>query len=111
MTPYGQDFRDYFEARNLFFLQEKEKETWIWLGVLTQLALVVTGAMMLPVAHLMWFFVTTISGVFVIWGMLSIWFNQRKYTSFDRWLKHRESERLARISKWCGGCCSKVPKI
>jgi hypothetical protein len=109
MTPYGQNFQDYFVARRLFFEKEKKKELWILLGLLAQFGLVVTGAYLLPAVHLLvWAAAISISGILVLSGLISIAWKQRKYTSFDRWIKHREqqqSQDVARVSRQCSGKC------
>lgn len=110
MEPYGHDFREYYVARKLFFEKERKKEIWLYLGVLTQLALVVAGALLLPATHLfIWAVTILIAGAILLSGLLSIWWKQRDYTSFDRWLKHREREKQSRdaagVSRQCSGKC------
>ena len=99
MTLYGQDFSDYIVARTLFFIKEDKKQPWIWLGVLANFVLIIAGALLLPISNLfLWAIFITISGVIMLSGLLSIAFKQRNYTSFDRWLKHRERERQSENS-------------
>ena len=91
MPLYGQDFSDYITARTIFFAKEEANQPWVWLGVLTHFVLIVAGVLLLPLAHLsLWAVTMAIAAVILLSGLFSIVLKQRKYSSFDRWLKHRE---------------------
>jgi hypothetical protein len=91
---YGKNFHDYYLAKKAFFLAENKRRPWILLGILTQIVLVFTGCLVIPVTHLfVWSIAVLVSSLLIISGLMSIWWKKRKFTSFERWLKHRERSK------------------
>ena len=89
MEPYGAEFRRYFVESTQFYEKERKKEPWLALGTLVQALLVLAGLWFLPAVHLqIWLYTMIASLVLTLWGLAGVWWEQRKYSSYDRWQKH-----------------------
>ena len=77
--------------------KEQTREMWLALGVLIQGLLVLCGAIFLPFKHLnLWMTIVACSLLLTLWGLLNIWWEQRKYTTYDRWEKHVDRKRISK---------------
>jgi hypothetical protein len=94
------EFQQYAIEAGEFFAAEKKKETWMWLGILTYMALAGIGAYLLPAVHLIvWSITILVSSIFIFVGLITVWLSQRKFSSFNRWKKYKKRHYQADIGE------------
>lgn len=84
------ELREYLKEKSAFLKKEVKRERWLWAGVITQVALATIGVGILPVEYYsIWSITLLLSCFLMLWGLLSLWLEQRKFSSFEKWMKHR----------------------